>query len=81
MGRPLTTDVTKEEKEFGFGITEERSGTRAVVRELPAGLRAVKVQAEDGTTEYAICDEQLRPLYQPAKSLDELRRRFGRLQH
>jgi hypothetical protein len=74
--RRLALDVTKEEGEFGFGVREEPSGITAVLRDLPVGLCAVKVQAEDGTTEYAICDEGLRPLYRPAKSLTELRRRF-----
>jgi hypothetical protein len=40
-------DVTDDEERCGFSLTEEPSGVRAVVRELPAGLRAVKVQAED----------------------------------
>jgi hypothetical protein len=69
-------DVTTEEEDFGFGVAEEPSGVRAVVRELRAGLQAVKVLAEDGATEYAICDEHLRPIYPPAKTLDELRARF-----
>jgi hypothetical protein len=77
--RRLAPEMTKEEEEFGFGVAEEPSGTHAVVRALPAGLRAMKVLTEEGTTEYAICDAQLRPLYRPAKSLDELRKRFGPL--
>jgi hypothetical protein len=74
----LPVEVTEDERRCGFSVTEEPSGIRAVVRELPAGLRAVKVEAEDGTVEYAVCDAELRPLYAPAKSLVELRRRFGR---
>jgi len=74
----LPLDLTEEEKLCGFALTEESSGMRAVVRELPAGLRAVKVQAADGGVEYAVCDQQLQPLYAPAKTLVELRKRFGR---
>jgi hypothetical protein len=69
--------LTKEEAAFGFGLHEEGPGLRAVLRQLPNGLWAVKVQSEDGTTTYSICDEHLRPLYRPATSLGELRRRFG----
>lgn len=72
----LSLDVTREEEDFGFGLAEQRSGVRAVVREIRPGLHAVKVRAHDGSTEYAICDDELRPVYLPAKSLDELRRRF-----
>ena len=66
-------EMTTEEEDFGFGVTLEPSGVRAVVRELRSGLQAVKVLAEDGATEYAICDAQFRPIYPPAKTLDELR--------
>jgi hypothetical protein len=69
-------DVTQEEEDFGFGLTEAPSGVRVVVRGLGVRLQAVKVQTDDGSTGYAICDENLRPLYTPAKTLDELRRRF-----
>jgi hypothetical protein len=72
----LTLDVTREEADFGFRLAEQPSGVRAVVREIRPGLRAVKVRADDGSTEYAICDDELRPVYLPARSLDDLRRRF-----
>jgi hypothetical protein len=72
----LRLDLSKDEEDFGFSVAEEPSGIRAVIRELRPGLRAVKVRADDGSTEYAICAENLKPVYQPAKSLDELRQRF-----
>jgi hypothetical protein len=72
----LRLDVSKDEEDFGFGVSEETTGVRAVVRELHPGLRAVKVGTDAGTHEYAICDDDLRPVYLPAKTLDELRTRF-----
>lgn len=72
----LLSEVSESEEAFGFGVAEARSGVRAVVRDLGPGLRAVKVRANNGSTEYAICDENLRPIYPPARTLDELRRRF-----
>jgi hypothetical protein len=51
---------------------------RAVVRKLPAGPRAAKVHAEHGSAQDAVCDGDFRQLYAPAKSLIELRARFGR---
>jgi hypothetical protein len=77
----LPLDMTSDEERCGFSVTEAPSGVRAVVRELSAGLRAVKVEADDGSVVYAICDEYLRPLYQAAKSLRELRQRFGHKPH
>lgn len=74
----LQLDVDDEEEDFGFSVAEESSGIRAVVRELRPGLLAVKVRASDGTTEYAVCTEDLHPLYPAAKTLDELRNRFLR---
>lgn len=71
-------DVTEHEQDFGFAITEEPSGVRAVVVDLRTGLRAAKVRIDDATTEYAICNVDLRPLYPSARSLDELRARFPR---
>ncbi|HEY2367019.1 MAG TPA: hypothetical protein VGH87_11575 [Polyangiaceae bacterium] len=67
---------TAEETAFGFGIAVVPSGEQALMMPLPSGLRAVKVIADDGAVEYIVCDEALEPLYTPAKSLDELRRRF-----
>lgn len=72
----LRLDLNQDEEEFGFGVAEHPSGVRAVVRELRPGLRAVKVEAEDGSVEYAICEDNLRPVYAPARTLEELKRRF-----
>jgi len=73
----LTLDLSHDEEEFGFSVAEEPSGIRAALRELRPGLVAVKVRATDGTTEYAICNRyDLRPIYSPAKSLEELQHRF-----
>ena len=74
----LQLDVTAEEADFGFAVVEQATGVRAVSRELRPGLRAVKVQGAGGAIEYAICNEQLSPLYPAARSLDELRVRFPR---
>lgn len=69
---------TEDETAFGFVIHDVPSGERALVMPLSHGLRAVKVLADDGAVEYIVCDDRLEPLYTPAKSLDELRRRFVR---
>lgn len=68
--------VTKEEQDYGFGVVEEPTGVRAVARDVGDGLQAIKVYAEDGSTEYAICDEELRTVGPSARSVEELRRRF-----
>ena len=57
---------------FGF----RRSGVN-VVMHVALGLLAVKVSLPGGVVEYAICDDALRPIYRPARSLDELQTRFG----
>ena len=72
----LRLDVSQDEEEFGFEFAEDPSGVRAVVRELRPGLRAVKVEADDGSIEYAICGENLQPVYRPAKTIEELKSRF-----
>ena len=72
----FSRDVSSEEAAFGFGVEETGSGVRAIVR-LPTGIHAVKMLQEDGSVEYMICDERMEPLYGPAKTLDELRARFG----
>lgn len=71
----LVLELDAVEEAFGFGLAEER-GVRAVTCELRPGLRAVKVHGDDGAAEYAICTDDLRPVYPSAKSLDELRVRF-----
>lgn len=72
----LALDVTPEEAEFGFSVTEYSGGFRAVSREVRPGLRAVKVRGEGDAVEYAICNEQFVQLYPSARSVDELRTRF-----
>jgi hypothetical protein len=77
MGLKFLLDITDEEIALGF--SESRTGVRAIVVDLGAGLRAVKVRAPGGETAYAVCDELFRPLYTPATSLQELRARFPAL--
>jgi hypothetical protein len=62
LQRSYPLDVSKEEADFGFDLTGEPAGNRVVARDLRAGLRAVKVRRDEGAIEYAICDDQLRPL-------------------
>jgi len=71
-------DATKDESDFGFELEESPTGQRALVLPLANGLRAVKMQAQDGGTEYAVCNERFEPLYIAAKTLEELRARFRR---
>lgn len=75
--RQYATDLNEYELAFGFSVEPAKTGVRVVLRHLSRGLRAVKVYCDDGTIEYVICDEHLQPLYGAAKSLDELRVRFG----
>jgi hypothetical protein len=74
----FTLEATAEEAAFGFRQVDHPNGQKALVVMLAPGVRAVKMLARTGTVEYAICDDDLRPLYVAAKSLDELRARFGR---
>ena len=62
-----------------FRTGSQVAGVWAVVPAPRVGLRAVKVLTDDGTAEYAICDELLRPIYPSAKSLDGLWERFPEL--
>lgn len=80
MGRDgrFPLDLTPDELAFGFDVIESRAGIFAVVTPLRPGLHAVKMRGPDGTTEYAVCDEHLHPVYVAAKTLDELRERFAR---
>ena len=73
------TDVTAEEEAFGFEVRESPTGVRAVVRVLDTGLQVVKRRRDDGTIEYAVCDDRCMPLYESATSVDDLKRRFGRM--
>ena len=69
--------MTSDESTFGFSVVEAPSGIMALVVTIGEGLRAVKMRASDGSTEYAVCDDRLQPLYVAAKTLDELRKRFA----
>ncbi len=69
------TEVTADEAAFGFASRVE-CGSRIALAALDDGLVAVKTRSYDGTIEYVICDASLAPLYTPAKSIDDLRRRF-----
>jgi hypothetical protein len=69
-------DLTSEESAFGFGVVQSPAGHDALVVSIGGGLRAVKMRAADGTTEYAVCDDRLQPIYVAAKTLNELRERF-----
>lgn len=68
--------IAADDLAWGFDVVEHPSG--AVVLDLGGGLYAVKVLAADGAVEYVTCDENLHPLYEPAKSLLELKQRFSR---
>jgi len=76
LGSLYPAEVTDEEAAFGFELRESPTGVRAVVRRLGPGLQAVKRRRDDGSIEYAICDERCQPLYSGAASVEELRRRF-----
>ena len=71
-------DATNDESNLGFEVEESPTGERALVLPLANGLRAVKMKASDGGTEYAVCNDRFEPLYIAAKTLEELRRRFSR---
>lgn len=71
----LRLQLTARERRFGFAHVALNARV-CVVAEMRPGLFAVKVAAHDGSEEYALCDERLRPLYRPASSMQELRRRF-----
>ena len=61
---------------FGFQATENTAFGRLIVLPVGSGLRAVKMVDANGVN-YAICDDALVMLYAPARSLFELRARFG----
>lgn len=70
-------DTSPEEEAFGFRVAVSPEGDRVLVAKL-GDLRAVKIRAQDGTIEYAVCDAKLQPIYIAAKTLKELRTRFAR---
>ena len=71
------TEMTEEEAAVGFQVVESTSGVRAVVLRVGGGLQAIKMRRPDGTIEYAVCDEACHPLYSGARTVAELKRRFG----
>ncbi len=73
----LRLELTRAERAFGFAHLVMQARVCAAITLRP-GLFAVKVTADERSAEYAICDHELRPLYRPAASLRELRRRFAR---
>lgn len=77
VSQRLSLALTRSERDFGFAhvVLQARVCAAAPLR---PGLFAVKVTAEDGSAEYAICDLELRSLYRPAANLRELQRRFSR---
>lgn len=70
-------EITPEEIQAGFALTEHATGIRAAVIHLAGGLRAVKARRDDGAVMYVVCSEDLSPLYTPAATLRELLSRFG----
>jgi hypothetical protein len=68
-------DVTDDERTFGFGPLL-LAGQQLVGVHLRNGLYAVKHVTNGGTVEYSLCNSELHDLYSPAKSLDDLRKRF-----
>lgn len=72
----FATDRTAEEAAFGFEVLEHVAHGAIVMAPIGNGLRAVKLRVDDGVR-YAICDDALIMLYEPARSIAELRRRFG----
>lgn len=76
MPRRFPVDVTPDEADEGFTLTEAPSGFRAVVLSLSGGLRIIKVRASNGAIEYVVCNQEFAQLYPSAKSLAELRTRF-----
>jgi hypothetical protein len=72
----FASSITWEEVELGFDCVEHLALGTIVTANLGGGLRAVKL-LDDDVVGYAICDESFVVLYPAARSLAELRRRFG----
>lgn len=70
-------DITPEEAAHGFDVQTYVVHGTIVRAKLGNGICAVKMISDEGTAWYAICDDLLVMLYEPAPSLLELRRRFG----
>ncbi len=74
MGRSQLLPIALDDLACGFDVVEHQSGV--TVLDLGGGLFALKVRASDGSVEYVTCDENLSPLYAPARSAAELKERF-----
>lgn len=74
---PFVEEMSEAEATCGFTVREHPTGKRLVVRELGGGLRAVKVRLGKNQTGYAICEDDLRPIYPAASTLAELKARFA----
>lgn len=72
----FATDITDDEATLGFVRLQHIVHGPMVIATIGNGLRAVKLR-EGGDVRYAICDDALIVLYEPARSLFDLRRRFG----
>jgi len=72
----FATDITSDETAIGFEQVEHVAHGPMVIARLGTGLRAVKLRDRDGVR-YAICDDAMIVLYEPAQTLFDLRRRFG----
>ena len=72
----FASDITDDEAALGFEATEHVECGHVVVARIRSGLFAVKV-LDDGSVRYAICDETMVMLYEPARSLVDLQDRFG----
>mgnify|MGYP001545956391 CR=1 FL=1 len=68
-------DRTPDEAELGFAVEELPTGENALVARIPNGLTVVKTAIGDRIA-YEICD-RLVPIYTPALSIDELRKRLS----
>ncbi len=73
----LQLELTSDERRLGFARVERRH-VLCVLAQLRPGLVAVKVRGAEGSNEYAICDDDLHPIYAPSRDLDDLQRRFPR---
>ena len=69
-------DITPDEAAFGFQRIEHLALGVVVTAKLGPGIRAVKT-IDHSVVGYAICDDNFFVLYAPARSVSELRMRFG----
>jgi len=71
----LATDLTAEERAFGFMCVKHDRGD-AITLSLPHELVAVKMRSPRGEVEYVLCTENLEPIIVGGKTLEELEARF-----